>query len=418
MFEKNASPGFKKHAIGIIILGCLAMYFSCCLTTDAMNVIQPAFVEKFGWSYSSISTPFTIGGYILIGLSFVFSTVLIKSGTRIFSVISFASMAIGAMMIGLAYCMDDYAYIMFFIGAMITKFAVIAVQMVTFQLCATWFRQTRGRILGIVTMAAPLNSATSVTLMTLGKNMVGLTAVFFIIGVILIIGTMLAYFYGITTPKEKGFTPDGLDVITNEEQDDTKVELSAKVIFKRPETWFLMISFGIFNGTIGAVMAFFITRMTMIHVSMTTALIILSVSSVIGIPVSYIFGWVDDKFGTIKASRILGGTYVVMLLCFFIAKSDTLWLIAIAALGMASITGGTPNLHPSAIMYVFGTKEYQNANRYIGIGISFISSYGVQLMSNILDKSGTLDMGYLVFAALSAAATICLFLTKKRYSMD
>ena len=78
MFLKNASSGFKKYALGIIILGCIAMYFSCCLTTDALNIIEPAFEAKFGWSYSSITLPFTIGGYILIGLSFVYSTILIK----------------------------------------------------------------------------------------------------------------------------------------------------------------------------------------------------------------------------------------------------------------------------------------------------------------------------------------------------
>lgn len=421
MFEKQASSAFKKHAMGIIILGCLAMYFSCCLTTDALNVIQPAFVEKFGWSYSEISTPFTIGGYILIGLAFVYSTILMKNGTRIFGTVSFGSMALGTIIIGIAYGIGEGAYILFFAGALITKLAVIAVQAVTFQLCATWFRTTRGRILGIVTMAAPLNSATSVTLMTLGQNMMGLTAVFLIIGAILVIGTVLAYVYGITTPEEKGLTPDGIEKVQEEsvqaDQEKGPV-LSAKEILIRPETWYLTIAFGILNGTIGAVMAFFITRMTMIEVPMTTALAILSISSVIGIPVSYIFGWLDDKFGTIKACRILGITYVVMLVCFFVAKADTMWLIAIAALGMASITGGTPNLHPSAIMYVFGTREYQNANRYIGIGISLISAYGVQLMSNILDRTGSLDMGYAAFAVLTAIATVCLFLTRKRYSED
>lgn len=339
MFEKHASSAFKKHAIGIIILGCLAMYFSCCLTTDALNVIQPAFVEKFGWSYSDISTPFTIGGYILIGLAFVYSTILMKNGTRIFGTVSFGAMALGTM----------------------------------------------------------------------------------IIGAILVIGTVLAYVYGVTTPEEKGLTPDGIEKVQEESvrvNQEKGPVLSAKEILKRPETWYLTIAFGILNGTIGAVMAFFITRMTMIEVPMTTALAILSISSVVGIPVSYIFGWLDDKFGTIKACRILGITYVVMLVCFFVAKADTMWLIAIAALGMASITGGTPNLHPSAIMYVFGTREYQNANRYIGIGISLISAYGVQLMSNILDRTGSLDMGYAVFAVLTAIATVCLFLTKKRYSED
>ena len=69
MFEKNASKSFKKQAIGIIILGRLAMYFSCCLASDALNIIEPAFTEKMGWSFSSVSVPFTIANYVLILLN-------------------------------------------------------------------------------------------------------------------------------------------------------------------------------------------------------------------------------------------------------------------------------------------------------------------------------------------------------------
>ena len=82
MFEKESSKEFRKHAIGIIILGCLAMYFSCCLASDALNIIEPAFTEKMGWSFSSVSVPFTIANYVLIVLSFGFSTYILKNGTR------------------------------------------------------------------------------------------------------------------------------------------------------------------------------------------------------------------------------------------------------------------------------------------------------------------------------------------------
>lgn len=65
MFAKGADPRFKRHAVGIIILGCLAMYFSCCLASDALNIIQPAFTEKMGWNYSSVSLPFTIAHFFI-----------------------------------------------------------------------------------------------------------------------------------------------------------------------------------------------------------------------------------------------------------------------------------------------------------------------------------------------------------------
>lgn len=53
MFKKNASPEFKRFAVGIIIVGCIAMYFSSCLVTDALNVIQPAFISKFNPEFAT-----------------------------------------------------------------------------------------------------------------------------------------------------------------------------------------------------------------------------------------------------------------------------------------------------------------------------------------------------------------------------
>ena len=151
-------------------MGCLAMYFSCCLASDALNIIQPAFTEKMGWTYSAVSVPFTIANYMLIVLSFGFSTYILKNGTR--------------------------------------------------------------------------------------------------------------------------------------------------------------------------------------------------------------------KF----AARILGFTFVIACLLFYFASADTMILIWIAAVMMASIVGGTPNLHPSSIIYVFGPQEHQAANRVLSIIISVFSSFGVQLMSTKRNK--------------------------------
>ncbi len=92
----------------------MAMYFSCCLATDAMNVLQPVFSETLGWEYSKLSMPFTVGGYILIAASFFYSTYVMKKGTRLFAVVSFAAMSIGTLLIGIAYSMGSDSYALFF----------------------------------------------------------------------------------------------------------------------------------------------------------------------------------------------------------------------------------------------------------------------------------------------------------------
>lgn len=421
MFEKNASRKFKRHAIGIIILGCFAMYFSCCLASDALNIIEPAFTEKMGWSFSSVSMPITAANYILILLSFAFSTFILKNGTRVFGILSFSAMTVGTLLIGIAYSMNGGAYALYLIGAMLTKFAAQAVQMTCFQLCANWFQSTRGRILGIVTIAAPLNSATSITLLSIGTGTIGLTACYVIITVILIIAVIMAYFFGIATPEELGMCPDGVE--KSEETTEARkgvfqTKWSFGALFGKTETWALMIGYGIFNGAIGPIMGFFLVRMAEVGVETPMALTIISTSSILGIFLSYIFGYLDDKLGTPIAARILGFTFVIACVLFYFGSADRMVLIWIAAIMMASIVGGTPNLHPSSIIYVFGAQEYQAANRYIQIGVSVISAFGVQLMSILLDKTGSLNMGYIVFTVLSVIGTACMFMLRNQYDKE
>ena len=160
-------------------------------------------------------------------------------------------------------------------------------------------------------------------------------------------------------------------------------------------------------------MSFFITRMTELQISNTFALFLLSFASLIGIPLSYLYGWLDDKFDTIKACVVLGIGFVLVCVCLLFGSADHLVLIILAAIGMGSMTGGCPNLHPSSIMTVFGADEYQNANRYIGIGISLISTFGTPLMSSCMDRSGDLNMGYMLFAGLCMIGTLCIATTKK-----
>ena len=375
-----------------------------------------------GWSFSSVSVPFTIANYVLILLSFWFSTYILKNGTRKFAVAAFGALAVGTFLIGIAYAGTTGMYWMYLAGAVITKFAAQMVQLVTFQLCANWFSSTRGRILGIITIASPLNSATSITLLTLGKDAIGLTACYVIIAGILLISTIMAARFAISRPEELGLTVDGISTAETSEKVDEKTEKEVyhskwkiSELLKTPETWALAIGFGIFNGTIGPIMGFFLIRMAEVGVETSMALTVISSASLIGIFLSYVFGYLDDKLGTMIAARILGVTFVIACVLFYFADASHMILIWIAAVMMASIVGGTPNLHPSSIIYVFGAREYQAANRVISIIIGVFASFGVQLMSILLDKTGSLSLGYAIFAVLCVMGTICMFMVRKSY---
>lgn len=214
-------------------------------------------------------------------------------------------------------------------------------------------------------------------------------------------------------------TVDGIPTAEEEKKDSAEKKYHSKwkirTLLKTPETWALAIGFGIFNGTIGPIMGFFLIRMSEVGVATSMALTVISTASIIGIFLSYVFGYLDDKLGTMVAARILGVTFVIACVLFYFADGSNMILIWIAAVMMASIVGGTPNLHPSSIIYVYGAQEYQAANRVISIIVGIFSSFGIQLMSILLDKTGSLSIGYAIFAILCTIGTICMFIVRKSY---
>ena len=134
MFEKGASSKFIRRTVGIIVIGFLTMYFSCALGADCLNVIQPAFEQKFGWSYTSITLPVTIGAYVVIAAAFVYSTIIMKHGTRIFAAVSFVILAVSTFMIGMAYNAEgNMAFVLLVIGQFLSRIFVQAIQ-----LCCFW----------------------------------------------------------------------------------------------------------------------------------------------------------------------------------------------------------------------------------------------------------------------------------------
>ena len=78
------------------------------------------------------------------------------------------------------------------------------------------------------------------------------------------------------------------------------------------ESWKLIVSYGILQFVIVAMMAYMAVRYITLgtpedvpNLFVSKALLWLSVGAAAGIPMSYVLGYIDDKVGSIKASLIL-----------------------------------------------------------------------------------------------------------------
>jgi hypothetical protein len=393
------NPAFRKRALAVLILGTFMMYFYSGLQNDHLNVLT-AYYQSLGWNATTITNPVTIAGFIIILATPIVGTLMIKYGVTRVMVPSTIILALAT--IGLAFSGTNL--LMYSISLFLVRLFVLPLQMGAFMLCTNWFIDFRGRALGLITVGNPLCTATLIASLTAGVATLGFTWTYTIVGIIVLV---LAFLIGIfikSTPEECGLYPDGA-AHPPRIAEDTKT-MTLKEVFANNGSYLLIISFGFLQFCIVAIMAFFVPRMNMTGTDMSVTLTWLSIAAICAMPVSYILGVIDDKFGTVTASLILCLTYLLALISLLKMTANNIPLLALAAFGIAGVTGGTPNLHPSITAYVYGRQNYQAANRWIMAIQAIIMAFAIYFMSAILDATGSLDLAYEIMIVMVIIATV------------
>jgi hypothetical protein len=115
---------------------------------------------------------------------------------------------------------------------------------------------------------------------------------------------------------------------------------------------------------------------------------------------SYVFGWLDDKLGTVVASIILGLTELIPVIALWsMPVGGNVALEVIWGFGVACMTGGVPTMHPCSVTYGYGRREYQSANRVI-MAIQLIPSAVAALMMTTLIEAGKASVAYIILLAI------------------
>lgn len=403
---------FQSQSWIILLLGFIIMYFYSGLNVDQMNALTPYYTSTYGWQTTQITTPVTIASLITIPLGFLVGSLLIKFGVR--KPLAIACIVLGLSTVLLGFAGDNFS--VYWIALLLVRSVPIALSMSVSMLCTNWFVKKRGWALGIVTAGCPLSSATIITLLTYGIRWLGFSTTYSIMGAILVVLGIVVFLITKSTPEECGLYPDGAD--TPPVRDNETASISASSVLRNPDTWLLTIAFGFLNWIIAAVMAFYVTSMAMTGTSETTYLFWLAVGSILGIPLSYLLGILDDKIGTVKSCLVLCIFYIFVLIGMIVLKQNQVALIALISFGIAGMTGGTPNLHPSLTVYCFGRKNFQAANRWINSFQSIIYSFAVTFMASILDLTGTLRLAYIIMIGMVTVSAVCFLIIGRKPDFD
>ncbi len=463
---------FAKYAIAFNIIGIVFMFLYSGLQNDQINIIQ----GFSAWENTSTQLPMTVGNFVCIVLTFIFGTCFIKFGVRKTLIPCIILSALGCVGIaaanGLAainpalqvaaHAANDPAvegiYWLFWVSLFVIRCTCMCLQMAGFQLAASWFVRYRGRVLGIITLGSPLFSVVGTSGMTtfIANNLGGDYRPFYYgIAVLLVVVAVLVALILRDKPEDVGLYPDGADHAPKSENED-EVKLSVGDVLKKGKSWLLICNYGAFQFIINACMGSMVVWF--VHLCVTNAGTVetgalggmfmgmgglqgagamalfvgqavkwLSVGAIVGIPMSFIFGVIDDKFGTPVASLILGITElfpIFGLMAQYNAVATTgscnVPMLVLWGFGVACMTGGVPTLHPASVGFMFGRREYQAANRVI-MAIQLIPSAVAAMMMTILINSGKGVLGYWILVAIvifGLATTIPMFKMKDAMAED
>ena len=408
---------FAGHSIVLMFVGLFLMFFYIGLQNDHLNILTPYMQSTYGWTDLAITNPVTAAAVVGIVLYLVMGAAFVKFGVRKVLLPSMLVLAAGCL--GIAAAGDNYT--VYAASLFTVRALVIPLLLGTFLLCANWFIKYRGRALGIVTAGGPLFSVIGIASMNWIANDLGLGLNVYAIlaGIIVVLATITAF--GLRdTPEELGLNPDGADHAPYSEADDAGEPISVRQLLSEPRAWQLIISYGILQFVIVAMMAYMAVR----YISLSTpenvpnlfvsdALVWLSIGAASGIPMSYVIGWIDDKLGSIKASLVLNILFffAVIPLAIMPVGGDKV-LMVIWAFGVACMTGGVPTMHPCITSYVYGRKHYMEANKWIMTIQAIPMAFALTFMG-AFNEAGRLTTAYYVLMALLVVSFITIMTMRK-----
>lgn len=384
-----------------IIIYCMAMFFLLIgYSIDGMNIVAPAFAEKYGYKYSDVLGLATYAGYVAVIAYFIFGWICSKMGARFTAVLCMLGAGFSYIAYGHSTTLVGYGVSLAFVVSFINGGAYIAGN----ALISQWFPKKKGLANGWTTMGHNLGSAFYVPMIAFLIGTYGFTNGTTFAACIAITIGIIGFFYLRNTPKERDIFPDNVsnevykrEYFHSADHSGNDDKWSIPRLLRIKETWIVSIIIGINQLVTTGVMSQLVIRNIGLGFEKNTAIYIMTILACIGVIGSYSFGWLDAKVGTKNSIRVFLVWYSIALL-FNITEIPVLIYVSFFMLGMA--IGGAANFIGSLPISVFGRHGFACAFGIIFPVMSIIlfSNYMINAIS--IDLTGSLKGAYCVFIGL------------------
>ena len=408
----------KSFAIGysMVINSMLAWWVWAALTNTGMNAWIPAFVGKFGWERTTLLNFSTVGSLLAVISSLICAWIVMKKGTKWITVAGYIMTGIFVIIFGRVSTVAGYALCVIAFQILSNTYGGVTTNTVI----SNWFPKRKAVVLGITTIGMPLASFCFVPLLTKLLNAGGISSAFLYIGVGIIILGIVNIFWLKDRPQDVGLYPDNIK--PDQEQDAAmsgvayQTKWTLKKLLLNKNAWLIAVGYGILFLVTQGMVSQTVSYLIEFGFAQPMAVTMLSVCAAIGMAGSFIWGVVDQKTSTKKASLIFAVWFIVTFILLGLQLNLPMVILGLIFLGLA--LGGSGNLLPSMIITTYGPKEFASANRIVYTLSCVVRSFAFMVMAVGLRLFGTYKGATWILMILSVVAFLCIIPIDKKDRVD
>lgn len=391
----------------------MLMYYNfAAWTADGMNIFTQAYSKAHGWDPSVLLSFSTPANWIGVIGALVFSQIIVKKGSRFVAAIGLIAQGVISIWFGNIQSVASYAIAISALNFFVSGFGYV----VPGTLMNVWFPRKKGLALGWATMGMGLCTATFVALISMLYNRLGIPVTMTIVGLVLIALGITAIFWVKDTPELAGVYPDN-DPNSTHDLEKTAKRIQAyrspftvKNLLKDKDMWLISLGYGcVWLVTIGIVSQY-VVRLISVGYTEKFALTMLSSAAVFCLIGSYLWGWLDHRVGTKKASMIYVLSYIVTLILLLLDENKNIVLTFVTSIAVGSGLAGIKNFITSMTGSVYGRYDFAAANRLITPIANSIRALPFVILGLSMKYTGGFNLAYLIFIGIDLAGLILISL--------
>jgi MFS transporter, OFA family, oxalate/formate antiporter len=383
----------------------------------ALNAFMEPLCQLRGWTRTDINLALVIGTLFGFSGQFIYGTIVMRTGVR--ALMIFGSLVGGMAFIFMARVEALWQFYFFYILLFVGNGAYGGIVSAT--AVNNWFVLKRGKAMGFAASGISFSGAILPMIAMVAIIKSGVDGAALVIGISVMLMAPLAWFVMREWPEDMRMLPDG---VTAEPAFSCRTERSGSQIGNTPKKagsacnawpfalllctgafWKLGLSFAMLMvGTVG-VMSQLKPHFADIGFSSLHAMILMSVTALIGSVGKYSWGSFCDRFEPKRVVVLMAIANAAGLSLALYQNSMITLILFIVVFGFTM--GGIMSTYSVMVAIFFGRDCFPSVLRYISIFL-ILQLAGYLIAGQSHDRTGSYDLAYMIFIGLDLLAAALL----------